>query len=82
MIANCTAQSLQTSEQFDLFWKYLECRCSMSTPTLPRRKRAPRRLEVGEAAPEFHYQRIYFEVIDFLIAAIEDRFQQKGFQML
>ena len=84
-------QSIRTSEQFDLFWKYLECRCSMidvSTPTLPCRKRAPRRLEVGEAAPEFpdsvqdHYQRIYFEVIDFLIAAIEDRFQQKGFQML
>ena len=46
-IVKRTVQSLQsfrTSEQFDLFWKYLECRCSMidvSTPTLPRRKRAP-----------------------------------------
>lgn len=60
----------------------------MSTPALPRRKRAPQRFEVGEATPEYpdtvqdHYRRIYFEVIDFIIAATKERFQQKGFQML
>ena len=48
----------------------------------------PRRFEIGESAPEYpdtvqnHYQRIYFEVLDVLKAAIEGRFQQKGFQML
>ena len=29
-----------------------------------------------------HYRRIYFEVIDLLLAAIQKRFQQKGFLML
>ena len=84
-------QSIRTDENFDLFWQYLERRCSevnVSTPTLPRRKRPPRRFEIGEAAPEHpdtvqdHYRRIYFEVLDVLTAAIEGRFQQKGFQML
>ena len=84
-------QSIRTDENFDLFWQYLERRCSkvnVSTPTLPRCKRVPRRFEIGEGAPEYpdtvqnHYQRIYFEVLDVLKAAIEGRFQQKGFQML
>ena len=60
----------------------------MSPPALPRRRKAPRRLEVGEGAPEYaatvedHYRRIYFEVIDILLAAIQERFGQKGFQVL
>ena len=31
---------------------------------------------------EDYYRRIYFEALDFIIAAIKDRFQLKGFQML
>ena len=85
-----TVQSLQairSDEHFSLFWKYLEQRSSkmnVSNPALPRRKRVPRRLEVGEGAPEYaatvedHYRRIYFEVIDLLLAAIHERFGQKA----
>ena len=60
----------------------------VSTPGLPRRKRAPWRFEVGETAPEYpdavqdHYWRIYFETIDLLIAAIQERFQQRGYLIL
>lgn len=60
----------------------------MSPPSLPRRKRAPRWLEVGEGNPEYattaeeHYRRIYFEVIDMLLVAIRKRFDQKGYQIL
>ena len=93
-IVKKTVQSLQairSDGHFSLFWKYLEQRSSkmdMSNPALPRRKRVPRRLEVGEGAPEYaatvedHYRRIYFEVIDLLLGAIQERFGQKGFQVL
>ena len=49
-------QSIRTDENFDLFWQYLERTCSkvnVSTPTLPCRKRVPRRFEMGEGAPEY-----------------------------
>ena len=82
---------IRSDEQFNLFWKYLEQRLSVidvSPPSLPRRKRAPRWLEVGKGIPEYaatvedHYRRIYFEVIDMLLAAIQERFNQKGYQIL
>ena len=81
-------QSIRSDEKFDLFWKYLETKSStvdVSTPELPRRKRV---LEVGEAEPEYpdttqdYYRRIYFEVIDVLVASIQELFNQRGFQML
>ena len=46
------------------------------------------KIEVGEAAPEYpdavqdHYRRIYFETTDLLIAAIQERFQQRGYLIL
>ena len=84
-------QSIRSDECFDLFWEYIERRRSLadvSSPTLPRRRKAPRRYEIGESAPEHpssvqdHYRRIYFESIDLAVAAITARFNQKGFQML
>ena len=44
--------------------------------------------EEGQSVPHYlstvegYYRRIYFEVLDFILAAIKDRFQQKSFQML
>ena len=84
-------QSVRTDKNFDLFWKYLETRSSVldiSEPQLPRRKRAPRRYEISNAEPEYpatahdYYRRIYFEVIDVLVASIQERFDQQGFLML
>ena len=82
---------MRNNESFDLFWDYVEQRRALvdvSSPTLPRRRKVPRRLEVGESEGEYpttvkdHYRRIYFAAIDHITAAIDNRFQQKGFNML
>ena len=61
----------------------------VDTPKLPRTRRAPTRIEEffgGNAAPEYthyvisHYRRIYFESLDCIINAIEDRFDQEEFR--
>ena len=84
-------QSIRSTEQFDLFWKYVQGKSSklnISTPRLPRRKRPPKRYDIGEAIPEYpstagdYFRSIYFEVIDLMIATIKNRFEQKGYQML
>ena len=58
-------------------------------PRLPRKKRARPRIEecLGEsAAPEFdddvvsHYRKIYYESLDCIINAVEDRFDQEDFK--
>ena len=75
----------------DLFWDYVQKQTSsvdVSQPTLPRRRKVPRRFELGDsegdhpATVKDHYRRIYFEAIDLIIAAIDNRFQQKGFSVL
>lgn len=86
-----TFQSIRSDECFDLFWDYVEGRRSMvdvSSPSLPRQRKVPRRFEDGEGAPEYprtakdYYRRIYFEGIDLITSAIRNRFEQKGFQIL
>uniref|UniRef100_A0A1X7VG84 Uncharacterized protein n=1 Tax=Amphimedon queenslandica TaxID=400682 RepID=A0A1X7VG84_AMPQE len=49
-------QSIRSTEQFDLFWKYVQGKSSklnISTPRLPRLKRPPKRYDTGEAIPEY-----------------------------
>ena len=59
---------------------------SMSGPMLPRRPRAPRRIEIsGTGKPTYpvtakdYYRRIYFEAIDLMMNAIDQRFDQPSF---
>ena len=58
---------------------------AISDPLLPRKRRAPARIEVGSGQPTFpetpkdHYRRIYFEAIDLIVNAIEQRFSQPSF---
>ena len=60
----------------------------MSSPSLPQRRKVPKRYEFGESAPvnpetiKDNYRRIYFEAIDLIASAIGNRFNQKGFNML
>ena len=55
-------------------------------PELPRRRRVPRRFEMGIAEAEFpstpeeHYRRIYFEALDLVVACIQERFDQPGYR--
>ena len=54
---------------------------------LPRRTRAPRRIEIGTEEPTYsvtaqdYYRRIYFEAIDLMMnaIAIDQRFDQPSF---
>ena len=75
---------------FKLFWeKQVEhaIQIGISEPVLPRKRKAPKRFEVGSgegvtpSSAENHYKVIYFEAIDTVIACIRGRFHQKGFQM-
>ena len=58
---------------------------SMSGPMLRRRTRAPRRIEIGTGEPTYpvtahdYYRRIYFETIDLMMNAIDQRFDQPSF---
>ena len=52
---------------------------------LPRRTRPPRRIEIGTGEPTYpvtaqdYYRRIYFEAIDLMMNATDQRFDQPSF---
>ena len=58
---------------------------SMSGPMLPRRTCAPRRIEIGTGELTYpvtaqdYYRQIYFEAIDLMMNAIDQRFDQPSF---
>ncbi len=60
----------------------------MDPPTLPRKRKVPRRFEIGESMPEHpemakdYYRRAYFEAIDLVVEAVNNRFKKKGYNML
>lgn len=55
-------------------------------PTLPRRRKAPARYEVGTGdghhpeTPKALYRQHYFECLDLIVRFIRDRFNQPGYQ--
>ena len=82
----------KSDEKFNLFWKDVENKAAIldvDPPRLPRKKRVPARIEEclgGSATPEFdddvvsHNRKIYYEALDCIINAIEDRFDQEDFK--
>ena len=81
-------RSLRDSDRFTAFYGLVvqeQSRFGISDPVLPRKRRAPQRLEVGSSVgdfhltPESHYRQIFFEAIDHAIQAIQDRFDQPGY---
>ena len=81
---------MRSSGAFDLFFELVERfrdKHGVSKPSLPRKRKAPRHLEVGTGSGYFstsvqeHYRQIYYEVIDFVIAGITDRFDQPGYTL-
>ena len=92
-IAKLTVRTLKTmrnDESFALFFDLVNRFCELTgtdPPVLPRKRRAPQRLEVGSAegshsaTVEDHYRRQYYEVIDIAISSITGRFDQPGYRM-
>ena len=83
--------SLRTTAGFKMFYQRVlldQDRFHVIPPTLSRKRRAPRQVEVGSssagdypASPEDHYRQIYFEALDLIIEAIKSRFDQPGYQV-
>ena len=57
-------------------------------PSLPRKRKAPRHLEIGSGeafypiTPKQFYSQQYFECVDFAVNAVKDRFDQPGYKTL
>ena len=85
-----TLQLLRTDENFSLFWtKVLKLTNDLEVdePALPRRRKAPKRYEIGSSEGDFpleveaYYRQIYFEALDLIICGIQDRFDQPGYRV-
>ena len=85
-----TLEKMRTADNFSLFYKVvlnLQDHTGTNSPVLPRKKRAPRHLEVGDSTGyhsstvEELYRRYYYEALDNAIATIKNRFNQPGYIM-
>lgn len=85
-----TLSSLRSEDKFDLFWEKLQLLTKdldIGEPQLPRRRKTPRRYEIGSAEGEFaaspktHYRQIYYEGLDLIVNCIKNRFDQPGFKV-
>lgn len=83
-----TLEKMRTEGDFKLLLQYLETlrvHTDTEMPSLPRQKRAPQRLEIGEGAGyhsssvEEFYRVKYYEALDLAISGIKDRFDQPGY---
>ena len=89
-LANLTKETLtkmRNDQNFDHFYANVSRKSEglVGEPTLPRKRRAPARLEVGAGAPSYpqtakdHLRRVYYEAIDLIVSAIDQRFNQESF---
>ena len=59
----------------------------VNEPALPRRRKVPSRLEVGEgqgyhpSTPKQFYRTQYFEAFDLIVACVKDRYDQPGYRI-
>ena len=86
-----TLSSIRSSESFDLFWERVlsfQRKYDVEEASLPRKRRAPSRLEIGSSqgyqhsTAKDHYCQEYYECLDFIISAIRERFNQPGYGVL
>ena len=88
MLTLKTLEKMRNEDDFKLFFQHLQ-QLQLSTdteePYIPRRKRAPRRFEIGDgigyhaASVEEFYKTQYYEALDLATASIKDQFEQPGY---
>ena len=85
-----TFRSIRNDESYDMFWKRVDLKVKslgVSEPQLPRRRKAPKRYEIGSSAGDFHenpkdyYGQVYYQALDLIVNCIEDRFDQPGYRI-
>ena len=83
-----TLKSLRNDTSFDLFWdkvNLMASKLNVDEPQLPRIRKKSKRFDDGKSDGDFNadprafYRQGYYEVIDFIIAAIQERFDQPGY---
>ena len=83
-----TLERIRTNECFDEFWekvRQLARKHDINEPTLPRKRKVPARYEVGSEdrhfndSPKILFQQNYFEVLDFVVNCVRQRFNQPGY---
>ena len=89
-LAQCVVNTLkkdQNDDSFDMFWRKILSQkdlLDVEDPILPRKKKMPARYSDNSnysfpESPKALYRKIYFEVYDFVINAIDSRFNQKDY---
>ena len=88
-----TIVSLPEEAQFNKFWHDTLSEATileLDNPKLPQERKAPQRIEeyfTSNAKPEFHsdiqshYWQIYYKALDFIISAIQKRFEKADYQI-
>lgn len=86
-----TLKKDRNEANFDLFWEHTLLRkvgLDVNDPVLPRKRKIPARFEHGSSSthsffetPKEFYRQKYLNVYDFVISAIEERFNQKDFEI-
>ena len=85
-----TLQSLRSDSNFDSFWRKAEItrhKFDIDAPELPRKRKLPRRLDDGNAEPEFssdckqHFCQQYFEAFNLIVNSITGRFDQIAYKV-
>ena len=90
MLTVKTLKDMRSDRDFSLFYEKFElrrCEWEIEEPQLPRKRKAPKRLELGTGEGSFPstvidlYRQTYFEVLDLTTSCITDRFDQEGFRI-
>lgn len=90
MLTVKTLKRMRSDRDFSLFYEKVKLRRSeweIEEPQLPRKRKAPKRLEQGTGEGSFPstvidlYRQTYFEVIYLTTSCITDRFDQEGFRI-
>lgn len=85
-----TIKSLRSDENFQLFWENLllsSKSLDLPEPSLPRKRKMPKRFESGQVEASFHtspdqyFKQIYYEGLDLVINCVKDRFEQEGYKV-
>ena len=81
----------RNKDSFDLFWNHTlmwQTKMDVNDPVLPRKRKTPTRFEQGPSvtyaffeSPKDFYRQKYYDSYDFVINAIQDRFDQKDFKL-
>ena len=92
-MAKLTIDVLKSNRKEDKFKSFYDrvllhqSEFDIDAPTLSRKRRAPRRLQIGLTDGNFHfppkanYRQIYYEALDLVSEAINSRFNQPRYKV-